>query len=283
MSADSRPALPPAPVPASDLSDEERLLLADTARLLARYGKTLETVVLDPFEPDEEFDIETVFEPVDDERGALTRVPLGLPSIGPATVTLLEQCGVATAYDVLNLVRVHRDDAPSRLNGVGPARWAVLLKWAKQQKPDLARLAAATFAERLHYCACNVEILVLVESAEPFKAWFRRARQIALHMDLERTPNREGIKRLSRRLGIQRPLDILQKADLTDARIREAEKARWTEEAAGRRAHRTRLALALALVAGLATWVWSTHRSRVAQSVSANGVDAATPLVLTAP
>lgn len=56
-------------------------------------------------------------------------IPEGLPSIGPATLTVLRRNGYATARDVLNTAMEQQE--PPSIAGVGPARWAVVLDWAE--------------------------------------------------------------------------------------------------------------------------------------------------------
>ncbi len=77
----------------------------------------------------------------DAETDAMTPIPSGLPTIGPATMTLLRMNRVTTAFDVLKPTR------PS-VENVGPARWAVLEDWAKAQAPDRGRLRAAQILQR---------------------------------------------------------------------------------------------------------------------------------------
>lgn len=64
-------------------------------------------------------------------------IPDNLPSIGKATVVLLRQKGVSTAYDVLNRGEAGHDGIP----GLGPAKWAVLWDWAYNNADIHERMA----------------------------------------------------------------------------------------------------------------------------------------------
>lgn len=106
-------------------------LSAGTLALLARFNVPIDKLFL--IESCEDADLDKLDAL---ESAAMTPIPSGLPSIGPATLTQLRRGGVATAFDVIKPTR------PS-VEGVGPARWAVLEDWAERQAPDRARLDAA--------------------------------------------------------------------------------------------------------------------------------------------
>jgi hypothetical protein len=88
---------------APSVSDDVRDLVTCTERLLALRGTNLNSVVYDPMSPKDDFDIESVFRLLPEEAREMTPIPSGLPSIGPATLTLLRSSGISTAYDILNI------------------------------------------------------------------------------------------------------------------------------------------------------------------------------------
>jgi hypothetical protein len=144
MSEDSSVGVTSAePSAAVSMSDDDRQLVEEAARVVARLGRTLESIVEDPDDVVTFLSLDPIYRLLPDERRAMTPISKEIPTIGPATVALLDSHGVTHAFDILQAM--NRANVTPSIPGMGPAKWSVLLKWAKEQRPDVKRLECANF------------------------------------------------------------------------------------------------------------------------------------------
>jgi hypothetical protein len=144
MSEDSSVGVKSAePSAAVSMSDDDRQLVEEAARVVARLGRTLESIVEDPDDVVTFLSLDPIYRLLPDERCTMTPISKEIPTIGPATVALLDSHGVTHAFDILQAM--NRANVTPSIPGMGPAKWSVLLKWAKEQRPDVKRLECANF------------------------------------------------------------------------------------------------------------------------------------------
>lgn len=137
----------------------------DTARIYAGLGLRVEQ-----FEAVGEPVHERINQLSEQERAVLTPISPELPTIGPGTLALLRKHDVRFAFDVLKKPR-------PAVEGVGPARWAVLEEWAREQARDRASLEAR---EPLHMARWAYQSLAAAR--EVFTAYGHSARKAELFL-----------------------------------------------------------------------------------------------------